>query len=72
MATKTTPKSSPKTLARSKSNKVWLGICGGVGEYFNFDPVLIRVVWILIVAFTGFAPGIIAYLLAALVMPESA
>jgi len=67
-----TAKSGSKSLTRSKSNKVWLGVCGGVGEYFNFDPVVIRVVWILIVAFTGFAPGIIAYLLAALVMPDSA
>ena len=60
-----------KTLSRS-TNKVWLGVCGGVGEYFNFDPVLIRVIWILIVVFTGFFPGLVAYLLAALVMPESA
>lgn len=67
-----TAKFTSKTLTRSKVNKVWLGVCGGAGEYFNIDPVIVRVVWILIVAFTGFAPGIIAYLLAALVMPESA
>ena len=65
-------KPAPQTLARSKSNKVWLGVCGGVGEYFKLDPVLVRVSWILIVVFTGFFPGLVAYLLAALVMPESA
>jgi len=63
-------KHTPKTLSRSKTNKVWLGVCGGVGEYLNFDPVVIRVIWILITAFTGFVPGIIAYILAGLVMPD--
>lgn len=59
-----------KTLTRSKINRTVLGVCGGLGEYFNIDPTIIRLALILVTAFTGFAPGIVAYLLAALVMPE--
>ncbi len=65
-------KASPKTLSRSKTNKVWLGVCGGVGEFLNLDPVVTRVIWIVITVFTGFVPGLVAYLLAALVMPDKA
>lgn len=65
-------KSKPKNLHRSQTNKVWLGVCGGVGEYFNLDPVIIRIVWILVTCFTGFVPGLVAYVLVALVMPDTA
>ena len=58
-----------KKLYRSESNKVWLGVLGGLGEYFNTDPVLLRVIFILILVFTGFIPGFVAYIFAALVMP---
>jgi len=58
-----------KRLVRDTENKVWLGVCAGVAEYFDLDPALVRVVWILVVVFTGFFPGLFAYLLAALVMP---
>lgn len=59
-----------KKLHKSGENKIWLGVIGGTGEYFNVDPVVLRVIWIIIVVFTGFFPGLIAYLLAALVMPR--
>lgn len=58
-----------KKLYRSNTNKAWLGVLGGLGEYLNIDPVLLRVAFILISVFTGFVPGLIAYLLAAMVMP---
>ena len=59
-----------KKLYRSKDNRVFAGIIGGVGEYFEIDPVLLRVAYLLIVVFTGFVPGIIAYILAGLVVPK--
>jgi phage shock protein C len=59
-----------KKLYRSKDNAVFAGIIGGVGEYFEIDPVLLRVAYLLIVVFTGFVPGIIAYILAGLVVPR--
>lgn len=58
-----------KRLYRSKTNKVFAGICGGLGEYANVDPVLIRLVWLLIVIFTGFVPGILTYIIAYFIVP---
>lgn len=54
-------------LHRSKKNKVILGVCGGLAEYFRVDPTLVRIICILI-AIPG--PGFLMYLIAALVMPE--
>ena len=58
-----------KHLYRSDTNKVLAGICGGLGEYWTIDPVVLRLLWILLTVFTGFVPGIIAYILAIFVIP---
>ena len=47
------------------------GVCGGVGEYFDVDPVLIRLIYLMATAFTGFVPGIFAYIIAMFVVPEA-
>jgi phage shock protein C len=60
-----------KHLYRSKQNRVFAGVVGGIGEYFDIDPTLLRVIWILILIFTGFFPGLIAYILAAIIIPEA-
>ena len=44
------------------------GVCGGIGEYFNIDPTLIRLGWA-IFGLTG--TGILAYIIAAVIVPES-
>lgn len=54
-------------LHRSKRNKVILGVCGGLAEYFGIDPTVVRIISV-VIAIPG--PGLIMYLLAALVMPE--
>jgi phage shock protein C len=59
-----------KRLYRSSHNRVFLGVCGGMGEYFNTDPVIIRVIAVIITVLTGFLPGIIAYVIIALVIPQ--
>jgi phage shock protein C len=59
-----------KRLMRSKTNRMVAGICGGIGEYFGIDANIIRVVWIVITALSGFLPGILAYVLVWLVVPE--
>ncbi|RJQ36683.1 PspC domain-containing protein [Candidatus Parcubacteria bacterium] len=59
-----------KRLYRSEENQIIAGVVGGIGEYFDVDPTLLRLVWLLIVIFTGFFPGILAYLLAVLVIPR--
>lgn len=38
----------PKKLLRSNENKMICGVCGGIGEYFNMDPTLIRLLWVLL------------------------
>ncbi len=59
-----------KQLYRSKKNRIFAGICGGIGEYLAVDPVVVRVVWLLVVIFTGFMPGLLAYILAIYIIPE--
>ena len=59
-----------KRLYRSKKDKVFAGICGGLGEYFNFDPVLLRLFWLLVVVFTGFVPGLVVYIFAIFIIPK--
>jgi len=59
-----------KKLRRSSTNKVVSGILGGIGEYMNIDPVVVRIVFLAIAIFTGFVPGLLFYLLAHLVVPE--
>jgi len=59
-----------KTLQKSNNNRVLSGVIGGLGEYFDLDPVLLRVVFVLVTSFTGFAPGLVSYIVMALVIPE--
>lgn len=58
-----------KKLYRSKTNRQISGLCGGVADYFEMDASIIRLGWIVITILTGIVPGIIAYLVAALVVP---
>lgn len=57
-----------KKLYRSKTNKTIAGVCGGLAEYINMDPTVVRLLWVLITAFAG--AGLIAYLVCAIVIPE--
>ena len=57
-----------KKLYRSKSNRMLVGVCGGVAEYFNIDPTVVRVAWAIASLF-AFA-GVIAYIVCAFVIPE--
>jgi phage shock protein C len=55
-------------LYRSEKNKIVAGICGGIGEYFNFDPTIIRLVFVLVTIFGG--GGVLIYLVLWLVVPS--
>ncbi len=59
-----------KRFYRSETNKVWKGILGGMGEYFDVDPVLIRVVYIFVMIVSGVIPGLIAYVVAIFIVPK--
>lgn len=56
-----------KRLYRIEEGKKICGVCGGLAEYFNIDPTVIRLAWAMVSLFAG--AGIIAYIVAALVMP---
>ena len=56
-----------KKLYRNTQNKMIAGVCSGLADYINIDPTVVRVIWALI-ALGG--AGIIAYLIAALIIPE--
>ncbi len=60
-----------KRLTKSKESRVFAGIMGGLAEYFDLDPVLMRVLYVFATAFTGFVPGIIGYIVAALIVPAA-
>jgi len=57
-----------KRLYRSKKSRIIGGVCGGIGEYFDVDPVLIRLLWLILVF--GFGTGVLAYIIAWIIIPE--
>jgi phage shock protein C len=57
-----------RRLYRSRENRILLGVCGGLGEYFNIDPVIVRVIAVLLLI-PGVFPAVIAYFVLALVIP---
>jgi len=59
-----------KRLYRSRHNHILAGVFGGLGQYLGVDAVLLRLIWLFVVVFTGFIPGIIFYLFAMLVIPK--
>lgn len=59
-----------KKLYKSNSNKIFFGVIGGIGEYFDLDPVILRLLWVLITFFTGLGAGLMVYLIAALIIPK--
>lgn len=63
-------KTYEKKLYRSNENKIIAGIMGGLGEYFDIDPVIFRVGYLAFSAFTGVMPGVLAYILMMLVVPK--
>lgn len=58
---------STRRLYRGRDKKI-AGVCSGIGEYFGWDPNIVRLVWILFMVAGG--SGILAYIIAMIVMPE--
>ena len=58
-----------KKLCKSNTNKKICGVCGGIAEYLNADPTLIRLAFLLVSALAG--SSVLVYFLAALIMPEA-
>lgn len=57
-----------KRLYKSQ-NRVLCGVCGGIADFFNIDPTIVRIIMIVLVV-AGFGTGIVIYILAALIMPD--
>jgi len=60
-----------KRLYRSNKNRMIAGICGGIGEYFDIDPTLVRVIYIIVSVFSVAFPGILVYLILWVIIPHS-
>jgi phage shock protein C len=58
-----------KKLVRSKSNRIIAGVAGGIGEYFDVDPILVRLVFVLLTIFGG--SGVLLYIIAWIVIPDA-
>lgn len=58
---------SYRRLTKSRDKKIW-GVCGGIAEYFDMDPTVVRIIWL--IAVLGAGTGVLAYLIAALLMPD--
>jgi len=57
-----------KKLHRSRRDRKIAGVCGGFAEYFEIDPTLVRVLWLIMAFFVGW--GFLGYLIAWIVMPD--
>ncbi len=60
-----------KKLMRSRKDKMIAGVCGGIADYFNMDPTLVRIIYVLVSIFSIAFPGILVYIILWLVIPES-
>lgn len=60
---------SDKRLYRSSVNYMLSGVCGGVAEYFNIDPTLVRLAWVILTCMS-WGSGVVAYIIASIVMPK--
>jgi len=56
-------------LTRSKSDRMLLGVCGGIAQWLGWDPTIVRVAYVLISVCSAAFPGIFVYVILALVMP---
>ncbi len=59
-----------KRLYRSRRYRQIAGICGGLGEYFNVDPTLVRLIFVCLAIFTAFFPMLLIYIIAWLIIPS--
>jgi|SRR3989344_2066835 len=66
---KSSSESFLNNLHRSETNRVIAGVCGGLAEYFNIDPTIIRILFIIVTVFGG--SGILIYIILWLVIPSA-
>ena len=57
-----------RKLYKSNQNKMIAGVCGGFGEFFDVDPTLIRLLWVIFALAAG--SGLLVYIASAIIIPE--
>jgi phage shock protein C len=60
----------PKKLMRSRSDRKIVGVCSGLAHYLDLDTSLVRILWFFITLACGVVPGVVAYVLAWIIIPE--
>jgi phage shock protein C len=60
----------PKKLMRSRADRKIGGVCAGLAQYLDLDTSLVRILWFFITLACGVAPGIVAYVLAWIIIPQ--
>jgi phage shock protein C len=63
-------KIQPARLYRSRTDRMLAGVAGGIGEYFDFDPSVIRVLWVLAAITSAGTPSLISLVLATIIPSE--
>ncbi len=58
-----------KKLKRSDQNKMISGVCGGIGEYLNIDPTVVRIIWV-IALFVSIGTVLLIYIILTLLIPK--
>ena len=59
-----------KRLLRSSSDRWVAGVCGGIAEYFGWDPAIVRLAYVLLSVFSAAFPGLLVYIILWLIMPK--
>ena len=57
-------------LTKSSHDRMIAGVCGGIANYFDLDPTLVRVGYVLVSVFSAAFPGLLVYIILAIVMPD--
>lgn len=58
-----------KKLYRSKTEKMFEGVCGGIAVYFNIDPTVVRLLWVFVSLFSASIPGLVLYIVCSMIIP---
>ncbi|HSS44559.1 MAG TPA: PspC domain-containing protein [Thermoanaerobaculia bacterium] len=60
-----------RRLTRSKTHKMIAGVCGGIAEYLDVDPTVVRVLYVMVSILSAAFPGLLAYIILLFVMPRA-
>lgn len=59
-----------KKLVRPKKDRMIAGVCSGIARYLGIDPTIVRLAWVILSFFGYIIPGVLIYIIAALLIPE--